>query len=177
MEERENLEMENEVMEGEVIENNEELALVDVKKNKITSFAGRKRKSNVECETLTTIEDKKQLYNLSTTVDCKLNDCVGEKIRVKDIVIKIYEKPLKEPKINEETGEIFETEKTVSCVVVDDNGKSYATGSKSFAYQLINFIDNGYMTEEEIRRDGLEIEIIKKNIQNSSNKALGFKVL
>lgn len=171
MEENEVLGMENEVMEGEVTD------LMEVRKNTISTFAKRKRNSTVNCETITNIEDKKKLYNLSTTVDYKLNDCVGEKIRVKEVVIKFFEKPLKEPKINEETGEIIEVEKTVSCVLVDEAGKSYAAGSKSFVYQLLNFMDGGYITEKELSENGLDIEIIKKNIANSNNKALGFKVL
>ena len=172
------MEENKELMENAPIEETEEMTeLVEVKKNKITNFAGRKRNSDVSCETITNIEDKKKLYNLSTSVDCKLNDCVGEKIRVKGIVIKFYEKPLKEPIVNEETGEITEVERKVSCVLVDDAGKSYATGSKTFVYQLLNFIDGGYTSEKEIRENGLEIEIIKKNIQNSNNKALGFKLL
>lgn len=163
------------VMEEEIFE--EETGIVEIQRNTITNFAGRKRNSNTTCETITNIKDTKQLYNLSTTVDCKLNDCVGEKIRVKGIVIKIYEKELKEPIIDEQTGEIKEFEKKVSCILVDEAGKSYATGSKSFAYQLLNYIDGGYTTEEEINQNGLDIEIIKKNIQNSNNKALGFKIL
>ena len=172
-ENKEVMEMENNVMEGEL----QETGLMEVKKNKITSFAGRKRNSDVVCDTITNIEDKKALYNLSNSVDCKLNDCVGEKIRVKGIVIKFYEKPLKEPKVNEETGELIEFERTVSCVLVDEAGKSYATGSKTFVYQLLNFMDGSYISEKEIRENGLDIEIIKKNIANSPNKALGFKLL
>lgn len=175
MEENEKIMEENEVMEN--FEEEVETGLTEVKKNTITSFAKRKRNSNVTCETITNIQDVKQLYNLSASVDCKLNDCIGEKIRVKGIVIKVYEKPLKDPVVDEETGEIREFEKKVSCVLVDEAGKSYATGSKSFAYQLINFIDGGYVTEQQISEQGLDIEIIKKNVQNSSNKALGFKIL
>ena len=175
MEENNVMENEKELMEGEV----QETALVESTeaKNTITSFAGRQRRTNTTCQTITNIKDRKALYNLSTSVDLKLNDCVGEKIRVKGIVINFYEKDLKEPKINEETGEIIETERKVSCVLVDDTGKSYATGSFSFVYQLLNYIDGGYTTEEEISKNGLEIEIIKKNIANSQNKALGFKLV
>lgn len=171
----ENQENENkEVLEGEVIEN----SLVETEvKNTITTFAGRKRNTNTTCQTITNIHDNKLLYNLSASVDYKLNDCVGEKIRVKGIVINFYDKELKEPKIIEETGEIIETERSVSCILVDDNEKSYATGSKTFAWQLINFIDKGYTSEEEITENGLEIEIIKKDISGSNNKALGFKLV
>ena len=167
-------ENQNELMENEV----QETSLAEVKGgNVISSFAGRKRNSATSCETITNIKDAKVLYNLSTNVDFKLNDCVGEKIRVKGIVINFYEKELKEPIIDKETGEIIEFERKMSCVLLDDSGKSYATGSKTFAWQLINFIDKGYATEEQIAENGLEIEIIKKETSNSSNKALGFKLV
>ena len=62
----------------------------------------------------------------------------------------------------------------MSCVLVDDVGKSYATGSKSFAIQMMNLLcDWG----EDSLKEGIEIEIIKKQIANSQNKALGFKLV
>lgn len=172
--EENNVKEENNVLEGEV----QETALTNVEpRSSITSFQGRQRRSNTTCETITNIKDEKVLYNLSTNADFKLNDCTGEKIRVKGIVINFYNKELKEPIVDEETGEIQEFERKVSCVLLDDNGKSYATGSKTFAWQLINFIDKGYTTEEKIAEKGLEIEIIKKAISGSSNKVLGFKLV
>ena len=63
----------------------------------------------------------------------------------------------------------------MSCVLVDDNGVSYAPGSKTFILQLQRFFTN-YGTEE-LQKDGLEIEIIKKNISGSNNKALSFKLV
>lgn len=159
--------------ENEILEGNEMV----ISKNTISSFTNRERKSNTICNTITNITDMKQLYNLSMNADCKLNDCVGEKIRIKGVVIKFYDKKLDEPKINAETGEVQEFERKISCVIVDEAGKSYATGSKTFAYQLMNFIDGGYITETELTNSGLDVEIIKRNVQNSPNKALGFKVL
>ena len=163
-------------MENEEIKN--ESLMVNERKNEIKSFSESINSSNVDITTITTIVDKKQLYNLTNGEDCaKLNDCVGEKLTIKDIVIRFYDKELEEVQVNEETGEIKEFERKVSCIVVDETGKAYATGSKSFAYQLKNFIEGGYITEQEIKENGLQIEIIKKQGQNTQNKVLGFKVL
>lgn len=165
-------ENQNEVMENEEVL---ETSLSEVKGGNIQSFSDARRNSPTQREIFTNITDKKQLFNLDAGVDSKLNDCVGEKIRVKDVLIKKFYKPMKEPVIDEQTGEIIkDTEISMSCVLVDDEGRSYATGSKSFAIQMMNLLcDWG----EESLKDGIEIEIIKKEIANSSNKALGFKLV
>ena len=159
-------------MENEEINENVEMV---VGESNILSFADLKEKSDTKMTMVTTITDKKKLFNLENAVDNLINDCVGEKIRVKDVIIKEYIKPLKEPIVDEQTGEIRDIERKMSCVLVDDNGVSYATGSKTFILQLQRFFTN-YGTEE-LKKDGLEIEIIKKNISGSNNKALSFKLV
>lgn len=163
--------MENE----EIMENVESTEMV-VGESNILSFADLKEKSDIKMTMVTTITDKKKLFNLENAVDNLINDCVGEKIRVKDVIIKEYIKPLKDPVVDEQTGKIIrDIERKMSCVLVDDNGVSYATGSKTFILQLQRFFTN-YGTEE-LKKDGLEIEIIKKNISGSNNKALSFKLV
>ena len=144
---------ENEVMENEEIREAEENGTNDVvestdmavveNQNTIMSFEDMKRNSSTQARIYTNIKDKKQLFNLESKVDHLLNDCVDELIRVKGVLIKIFQKPMKEPVIDEETGEIIkEFETSMSCILVDDNGKSYATGSKMFAIQLMRYIQN-----------------------------------
>lgn len=163
-------------MENEEIMENVESTEMIVGESNILSFADLKEKSNTKMTMVTTITDKKKLFNLENAVDNLINDCVGEKIRVKDVIIKEYIKPLKDPVVDEQTGEIIrDIERKMSCVLVDDNGVSYATGSKTFILQLQRFFTN-YGTEE-LQKDGLEIEIIKKNISGSNNKALSFKLV
>lgn len=162
--------------EGNFMEENQETGLaVQENKGNVMSFDDLRSNSNTQCNIYTNIQDKKQLFNLESKVDFLLNDCEGEMIRVKGVLLKIYKKPMKEPIINEETGEIEkDIETTMSCVLVDDAGKSYATGSKMFAIQLMRYIQNWGMAEFE---EGLEIKIIRKKIQNSNNKALGFELV
>lgn len=158
------------------MENEEVKDLAVQDENQVHGLSGFRRSSNVDVGTFTNVEDPKEVFNLSNNVDFKLNDCVGEKIRVKKVLIRKFVKPLDEPIINEETGEIIkDTEMKISCVLVDDNGKSYATGSKTFTFKLVNYlVDCG--GSRDLENGGVELEIVKVNTP-TGNKALGFKVL
>ena len=148
----------------------------EVKSGAIMSFDDMKSNSNTLSEIYTNITDKKKLFNIGNKVDFLLNNCEGEMIRVKGVVMKIYHKPLKEPVIDEETGEILkDMEMTMSVVLVDSEGKSYATGSKIFGIQLMRYIKDFGM--EDIEKDGLVIKIIKKEVNNGKNKALAFELV
>lgn len=131
--------------------------------------AGRS-KTNV----FTTITDSKVIFNLENTCDYKINDCKGEVIRVKDVLIKVIESPLAEPYEDEETGAIIDKEFKKVCILIDDNGKSYVTGSKMFTNQMMRYINMfGVKSIEE----GLEIKIVEKSVRNSNNKSLGFELV
>lgn len=165
----------NDVVENEAVET-KEMAVVE-NQNTIMSFDEMKKKSNTQCNIYTNITDKKVLFNLESKVDHLLNDCVDEMIRVKGVMIKIFRKPLKEPIVDEETGEIVkEFETSMSCTLIDDNGKSYATGSKMFAIQLMRYIQN-YDGMSQIDGEGLEIKIIKRKVGEKGNKALAFELV
>lgn len=165
--------------EFEEINETEENALVnteDVKQGQIMTLSEMSKRSSTNVQIYTNIKDKKKLFNLENKVDCLLNDCENEKIRVKGVLLKIYTKPMKNPVIDEETGEILkDTETSMSVVLLDENGKSYATGSKIFGIQLARYIDE--FGTDDIEKDGLLIKIVKKEIADSKNKALGFELL
>ena len=154
-------------------ENEKEVALATTEgSSNILSFDDLRKGSTTQCRIYTNIEDKKKLFNLESKVDYLLNDCENEMMRIKGVLIKIYTKPLKEPVIDEETGEVLkDTEHTMSTILVDENGKSYATGSKMFGIQLMRFIQNYGIQEFD---KGMEIKIVKNKTQNG-NKALGFE--
>lgn len=142
--------------------------------SQVMSFEEMRNNSNTQCNIYTNIEDKKKLFNLENKVDNLLNDCEGEMIRVKEVLIKIFKKPMKEPLVDEETGEIIkDIETTMSCVLVDDNNISYATGSKVFAIQLMRYIQTWGLDEF---KNGLEIKIVK-NKNSNGNKTLGFELV
>ena len=66
---------------------------------------------------------------------------------------------------------IKDTEISMSCVLVDDNNKSYATGSKVFTIQMMRYLDMFGLNNE-----GFEIKIVK-NKTEKGNKALGFELV
>lgn len=156
-------------------ENNEMIFAKEEEKG-IKSFSSIGNNSNTICETHSNIDDPKLLFNLETHVDCKLIDCVGESIKVKKVLLKEYYKPMEKPIVDEETGEIIrDVEKTVSCILIDEAGKSYATGSKTFANNMKKFL--GYYKGESKLDEGVDIKIVKVEAGEKGNKALSFELL
>ena len=130
--------------------------------------------SKSSTDVFTTITDGKLLFNLDNHCDYKLNDCKGEVIRVKDVLIKIISTPLDEPEVDENGVVVKDKEIKKVCILIDDNGKSYVTGSKMFTNQMIRYI--GYAGIQSIE-EGLEIKIIEKEVKGTNNKALGFDLV
>ncbi|MFR8117257.1 MAG: hypothetical protein ACLVAK_09685 [Clostridia bacterium] len=158
--------MENEELKNENVEN-EEVGMAIVQ-----DFSALQRSTNTKVEMFTNITDQKKIFNLDTHVDNLLNDCEGELIRVKEVLVKRYKKPMKEPIVDEETGEVLkDTETTMACILIDDNGKSYATGSKVFTIQMMRYLQMFGITDE-----GFEIRIVK-NKTDKGNKSLGFELV
>ena len=138
----------------------------------IQGFGALGKRTETKCNIYTNITDQKKIFNLDSKVDNLLNDCEGELIRVKEVLIKRYEKPMKEPVIDEETGEILkDKEISMACILIDDNEKSYATGSKVFTIQMMRYLDMFGLNNE-----GFEIKIVK-NKTEKGNKALGFELV
>ena len=149
-------------------ENVKETGLMIKDFNEMVNVSSRS-KTNV----FTTITDNKTIFNLENTCDYKLNDCKGEAIRVKDVLIKVIETPKTE--VNEETGEVVDTtDYKKVCILIDDEGKSYVTGSKMFTNQMIRYINMFGIQDIE---EGLEIRIVERAVKNSANKALGFELV
>ena len=140
----------------------------------IKDFGELENSGRSKTDVFTTITDSKLLFNLDNHCDFKLNDCKGEVIRVKDILIKVIKTPLDEPEVDENGQVTKDTDVKKVCILIDDNGKSYVTGSKMFTNQMIRYIGyNGIQSIEE----GLEIKIIERDVKGSNNKALGFDLV
>ena len=153
-----------------------ELVVKEENNYQLSDFSGLGRETNTNTHVFTNITDEKKLFNLENNVDYLLNDCEGETIRVKEVLIKRYEKPLKEPIIDEQTGEILKDhEITMSCVLVDDNNNSYATGSKVFTIQLMRYLQMRERMNKEV--ETFDIKIIKKKYGENGNKALSFELV
>ena len=153
-------------MENEEIIENEKFTSVST----IKDFGALQRRSNTKADIFTNITDQKKIFNLDNHVDKLLNDCENEMIRVKEVLIKRYEKPFEEPKINEETGEIKEIEISMACILIDDQNISYATGSKVFTIQMMRYIQMFGISDK-----GFEIKIVKN--QQNKGKSLGFELV
>ena len=157
-------------------EENKEMEVVDNSNYSISDFAGISKNSSTNTQVFTNIKDPKKIFNLENNVSHLLNDCEGEEIRVKEVLIKRYEKLLKEPVLDEETGEVIkDKEVSMSCVLVDDQNNSYATGSKVFTIQLMRYLE---MKERLGQKDEtFVIRIIKKKYGNKGNRALSFELI
>lgn len=128
--------------------------------------------SKTKTKIFTNITDNKKIYNLENHVDYKLNDIKGEALRVKEVLIKVIERPMDEPEVNEETGEIIRDKEIKKvCILIDTEDKSYVTASKIFTNQIARYIAEFGLNEP------IEIRIIEKSVKNSSNKALGFELV
>lgn len=154
------------------VEENENVEVEETGLSTIQGFGALGKRTETKCNIYTNITDQKKIFNLDSKVDNLLNDCEGELIRVKEVLIKRYEKPMKEPVTDEETGEILkDKEISMACILIDDNEKSYATGSKVFTIQMMRYLDMFGLNNE-----GFEIKIVK-NKTEKGNKALGFELV
>lgn len=166
---KENEEINEEGVTEETMQNENAMSIVQ-------DFNSMMKQSNTKKQCFTNITDDKKIFNLDTHVDHKLNDCKGEMIRVKEVLIKRFEKPLAEPEVDENTGEILkDKEIKMVCILIDDNNKSYVTGSKIFTMQIMRYIEN--FGTHQMETTGLEIKIIEVDVKNSNNKALGFELV
>ena len=156
-------------------ENNEVLETNEVKEETglvIQGFGSMSKRTSTKADIFTNITDQKKIFNLESKVDNLLNDFEGSTIEVKEVLIKRYEKPMKEPIYDDETGEIIkDKEISMACILIDKNDVSYATGSKIFTIQMMRYLEMFGINE-----DGFLIKIVK-NKQASGNKALGFELV
>lgn len=140
----------------------------------IKDFGELENTGRSKTDVFTTITDSKLLFNLDNHCDYKLNDCKGKVIRVKDILIKVIKTPLDEPEVDENGVVTKDMEIKKVCILIDDEGNSYVTGSKMFTNQMVRYI--GYNGIQSIQ-EGLEIKIIERDVKGTSNKALGFDLV
>lgn len=144
----------------------------------VSSFGSIQNNSQTRKKTFTTLDitDVKTLYNLDNKdCDYKINDCVGQDIRVVDVVVKEFERDLEEPILDKETGEVIQDkERKMVTILIDDTGKTYVTASKMFTLQIKRFIETFGVN---VIKNGLEIKIVNKQVKNSNNRALGFELI
>lgn len=144
----------------------------------VSGFGSLANSSKTRKRTYTTIDlaDVKTLYNLDNKdCDFRINDCVGQSIRVTDVVIKEFERDLEEPILDKDSGEVVQDkERKLVTILIDEQNQTYVTASKVFTLQMKRFIETFGI---QAIKNGLEIKIVNKKIQNSNNKALGFELI
>lgn len=154
-------------------ENKEVLEVNEVKEENglvIKGFDTLQKRTSTKTDIFTNITDQKKIFNLESKVDNLLNDFEGSTIEVKEVLIKRFEKPMKEPEVDENGEIIKDIEITMSCILIDTNNVSYATGSKVFTIQMMRYLEMFGI------KDSFLIKITK-NKQESGNKTLGFELV
>lgn len=143
----------------------------------VSGFGSLDHTSKTKKKTYTTIDlsDVKTLYNLDNKdCDFKINDCIGQSLRIKDVVIKEFERDLEEPVVDENGEIVQEKERKLVTILIDEQNQTYVTASKVFTLQLKRFIETFGVN---VIKNGLDIKIVSKKIQGSNNKALGFELI
>lgn len=154
-------------------ENNEVLETNEVKEETgliIKGFDTLQKRTSTKTDIFTNITDQKKIFNLESKVDNLLNDFEGSTIEVKEVLIKRFERPMKEPEVDENGEIIKDTEITMSCILIDTNNVSYATGSKVFTIQMMRYLEMFGINDSFLIK-------ITKTKQESGNKTLGFELV
>ena len=100
-----------------------ELTLVDEMEN-----------AQKECYTslsLDSEDNRKLLFKISESADGRVSDNLNKTIMLKDIFLQRYKK------LNEETGEL---ENKTRTILIDENGKSYASASRGLYNSVLRFM-------------------------------------
>lgn len=154
------------------MEENQRMDMISV--NDINAL---KKEGKTRQEIFTTIENGKTLLNLENVVDFKLNDCKGEKIIVKDVLVKKLTKKLDEPEVDENGEIVKEYSHKFITILVDDEGNSYVTGSASFTISLMNVLQKLQNAKQLMESGEFILEICEKQAKNSQFKSLSFKLI
>lgn len=140
---------------------------------KINQMTEKGTKIDIE----TTLTDGLDIFNASEDCDYKLNDCKGQEIVVTNCLIKRIEKNLSEDKIeiDEETGQIIKDKDIqLLTILIDENNETYVTASKIFGFKFLRMVQT---IGVEKLNEGVKIKITERDVKDSPNKALSFKVI
>ena len=144
-------------------------------KGLIQSFNALRKDSQTKKEMFTNITDEKTIFNLENNVDYRINDCKGERIKVKAIMFKKFTTPLDEPVVDVNGEVVKEFDTKMVTILIDDQNKSYVTASKTFGFDMQKYVLT--FGTEKMESEGVDIEICEKQVKNSPNKALSFQLV
>ena len=101
------------------------------------------------------IEEKKKLFNALENCDLLLNNCVGQKIVMKDIYVEQYI----DKKDDNEDGKV-----KYRTIIFAEDGKTYVSTSYGI-YNVLNKIFAIYGTPDKWEK-GIEVEVAKRPVGN-----------
>lgn len=110
-------------------------------------------------------EDRKKLYSIMENADYRVADKLNTDILLKDIILQKYQN------VNEETGEVIDKYR---ILLVDNEGKSYASASKGLynsIVRLISFLGEPSEWIEPLKINVVEVKT-KKGQKTYSIKAI-----
>lgn len=102
-----------------------------------------------------TLEDKKKLFNLLGNCDYRISDKLNTEIELKDVLVQKFET------IDDENGTL---EDKYRVILIDKDGKTYASGSKGLYRSLGQFL--AIMGEPSTWANPVKIKVEEVGIKN-----------
>lgn len=115
---------------------------------------------------INTDEDRKKLYNLLGNCDFRIADKLNTEIALKDVLIQKFNN------VDDETGTI---EEKYRVILIDEDGKTYASGSKGLYRSLGQLL--AIMGEPATWSEPIKIKVVETNLRNNAGKTYVIKTI
>ena len=115
---------------------------------------------------INTDEDRKKLYNLLGNCDFRIADKLNTEIALKDVLIQKFNN------VDDETGTI---EEKYRVILIDEDGKTYASGSKGLYRSLGQLL--AIMGEPATWNEPIKIKVVETNLRNNAGKTYVIKTI
>lgn len=112
-----------------------------------------------------TQEEKVKLFNALEACDAKLNDEVGQILKIKDVYVNEYQK------VDTNTGEPRKAHRTI---LFDENGKTHVTASNYFYISLMKLMSIWGDPSKWV--EPMAVKITKKSVKNGM-QALSLQIV
>lgn len=113
-----------------------------------------------------TAEDRKKLYNLLGNCDYRLSDKLDTEIYLKDVLVQKF------TNVDDETGAV---EEKYRVILVDKDGKTYASGSKGLYRSLGQLL--AIMGEPSTWSEPIKIKVVQVDVKNGAGKTFVIKTI
>lgn len=113
-----------------------------------------------------TAEDRKKLYNLLGNCDFRLSDKLDTEIYLTNVLVQKF------TNVDDETGAV---EEKYRVILVDKDGKTYASGSKGLYKSLGQLL--AIMGEPNTWTEPLKIKVVQVDVKNGAGKTFIIKTI